>query len=48
MDSITLRKEIQEKIHEIKNVDIIVGIPSYNNARTIGHVVKAVQWLTLT
>ena len=24
-------------------VDIVVGIPSYNNARTIGHVVRAVQ-----
>ncbi len=27
----------------IKEADILVGIPSYNNARTIGHVVKAVQ-----
>jgi glucosylglycerate synthase len=26
---------------EVKHVDIIVGIPSYNNARTIGHVVRA-------
>jgi glycosyltransferase involved in cell wall biosynthesis len=25
------------------NADIIVGIPSYNNANTIGHVVRAVQ-----
>ncbi len=24
-------------------VDVLVGIPSYNNARTIGHVVRAVQ-----
>lgn len=24
-------------------VDIVVGIPSYNNARTIGHVVKAID-----
>lgn len=38
-----LRKEIQEKINEIKEADILVGIPSYNNARTIGHVVRAVQ-----
>jgi len=27
----------------IGNADIIVGIPSYNNASTIGHVVRAVQ-----
>jgi len=37
------RKEIQERLSEIKEADILVGIPSYNNARTIGHVVKAVQ-----
>jgi glycosyltransferase involved in cell wall biosynthesis len=39
----TFKKEIQERIDEIKEADILVGIPSYNNARTIGHVVKAVQ-----
>ena len=38
-----LRKEIQDKIDEIKESDILVGIPSYNNSRTIGHVVRAVQ-----
>lgn len=43
MNSIVLRKEIQKKVEEIKEADILVGIPSYNNARTIGHVVKAVQ-----
>jgi glycosyltransferase involved in cell wall biosynthesis len=31
------------KIAGLKDVDILVGIPSYNNARTIGHVVKAVE-----
>jgi len=30
-------------IKSIGNADIIVGIPSYNNASTIGHVVRAVQ-----
>jgi glycosyltransferase involved in cell wall biosynthesis len=39
----SLRNEIQRAIGEIKEADILVGIPSYNNARTIGHVVKAVQ-----
>ncbi len=43
MNSIVLRKEIQKKIDQIKEADILVGIPSYNNVRTIGHVVKAVQ-----
>jgi len=38
-----LHKEIDEKIGEIHQADILVGIPSFNNARTIGHVVKAVQ-----
>jgi len=43
MNKITLRKEIHDKISEIKEADILVGIPSYNNARTIGHVVRAVK-----
>ncbi|MEW6738612.1 MAG: glycosyltransferase [Nitrospirota bacterium] len=43
MDSIVERKEVREKLEDIKKADILVGIPSYNNARTIGHVVKAVQ-----
>jgi len=43
MNGIVFRKEIQERIDEIKEADILVGIPSYNNARTIGHVVRAVQ-----
>jgi len=43
MESIAERKDIQESIDRIKDADILVGIPSYNNARTIGHVVKAVQ-----
>lgn len=43
MEKIVFRKEIHDRIDEIKGADILVGIPSYNNARTIGHVVKAVQ-----
>jgi glycosyltransferase involved in cell wall biosynthesis len=43
MPSIILRKDIQEKLDEVRDADILVGIPSYNNASTIGHVVKAVQ-----
>ena len=41
-DKPLLRDEVQRKIGEIKRADILVGIPSYNNARTIPHVVRAV------
>ena len=40
---IIARKEAHERIAAIRSADILVGIPSYNNARTIGHVVRAVQ-----
>jgi glycosyltransferase involved in cell wall biosynthesis len=38
-----LREEISRRLKEIGSADILVGIPSYNNADTIGHVVRAVQ-----
>jgi len=38
-----LTKEVKEKIKEYQKADIVVGIPSYNNARTIPHVVRAVS-----
>ena len=31
------------ELNAIGQADIVVGIPSFNNALTIGHVVKAVQ-----
>ncbi len=43
MKSVIFRKEVRDEIEKINRADILVGIPSYNNARTIGHVVKAVQ-----
>jgi len=43
MRSIIFREDVQTRIDEIKDADILVGIPSYNNSKTIGHVVKAVQ-----
>ncbi len=43
MNGITLRADILAKLDEIREADILVGIPSYNNAKTIGHVVRAVQ-----
>lgn len=42
-DGVILRKELRERLGAIDKADIVVGIPSYNNVRTIGHVVKAVQ-----
>jgi len=37
------RSEIKEKIAALGEVDILVGIPSYNSAKTIVHVVRAVE-----
>ena len=42
-DEEVLRKELKEKIDKIGHADILVGIPSYNNAKTIGRVVQAVS-----
>lgn len=36
-------QETAEKISTLEEVDILVGIPSYNSAKTIVHVVKAVE-----
>ncbi len=35
--------ELKARLDQIGEADIVVGIPSYNNARTIGHVVSAVS-----
>jgi glycosyltransferase involved in cell wall biosynthesis len=43
MDTVAFRSEIHGQIEKLGNADIVVGIPSFNNARTIGHVVRAVQ-----
>ncbi|UCE72769.1 MAG: glycosyltransferase [Nitrospiraceae bacterium] len=43
IESVILRDEVSEKLTEIGEADILVGIPSFNNADTIGHVVRAVQ-----
>jgi glucosylglycerate synthase len=32
---------VEARLAEIGETDLLVGIPSYNNARTIGHVVRA-------
>lgn len=41
MAGTTLDPSIQKHIEEIGEADILVGIPSYNNADTIAHVVRA-------
>jgi glycosyltransferase involved in cell wall biosynthesis len=38
-----LSTELQQRVAEIGEADIVAGIPSYNNVRTIGHVVRAVS-----
>jgi glycosyltransferase involved in cell wall biosynthesis len=42
-DSELLTGTVRQKIEELREVDILVGIPSYNNSRTIPHVVKAIH-----
>jgi glycosyltransferase involved in cell wall biosynthesis len=37
-----MEKSFLTQLEEIKEADILVGIPSYNNVRTVGHVVRAV------
>jgi glucosylglycerate synthase len=43
MNDETLSREVYSAIAQIGGADIVVGIPSYNNAGTIGHVVAATQ-----
>ncbi len=38
-----LSKDVRKEIQQIGEVDVLVGIPSYNSARTIPHVVRAVS-----
>jgi hypothetical protein len=40
--SVPLSRELERAIGEIGRAEIVIGIPSFNNARTIGHVVRAV------
>ncbi len=37
-----LNEDVARRIRALGSVDVLVGIPSYNNERTIGHVVRAV------
>ncbi len=40
-DDSLLDEETLQLIERIGKADIVVGIPSFNNSRTIGHVVRA-------
>ena len=37
-----LDADVMTRLKTLGRVDLLVGIPSFNNARTIGHVVRAV------
>jgi glycosyltransferase involved in cell wall biosynthesis len=37
-----MEKSVQNQLEEVKDADILIGIPSYNNVGSIGHVVRAV------
>ncbi|MBE0479051.1 glycosyl transferase family 2 [Candidatus Aerophobetes bacterium] len=39
-----LNEEAKDKLEQIGEADILVGIPSYNNERTIGHIIRALQY----
>lgn len=41
--SAPLPQEIEEKLGDVQEADILIGIPSYNCASTIAHVVRAVE-----
>ncbi len=41
MEEPRLPEEARQAAEVVRQADIVIGIPSYNNARTIGHVVRA-------
>ena len=43
MEAVTLRADVHQQIEQVGHADIVVGIPSFNSAHTIAHVVRAVQ-----
>lgn len=43
VDSIPLTPQTEAGLREIGRADLVIGIPSFNNADTIGHVVRAVS-----
>ncbi len=43
VEPLALPVQLREDLQRLGHADVVVGIPSFNNARTIGHVVRAVQ-----
>jgi glycosyltransferase involved in cell wall biosynthesis len=43
VSDLLLSAEVKGALASIRQADVLVGIPSYNNASTIGHVVRAVN-----
>ena len=39
--AVKLPPAAEARLAELGTVDVLIGIPSFNNARTIGHVVRA-------
>jgi hypothetical protein len=44
VSGVPLEPRVAERVKELGEAELVVGIPSYNNAGTIGHVVRAVAW----
>jgi glycosyltransferase involved in cell wall biosynthesis len=42
-ETLPLSSDVEAQLLALGGADIVVGIPSFNNARTIGHVVQAVS-----
>jgi hypothetical protein len=42
VSAVPLEPQVVERVHELGSAELVVGIPSYNNAGTVGHVVRAV------
>ncbi len=40
-EDVPLEPHVEQRLEELGRVDLLVGIPSYNNADTIAHVVRA-------
>ena len=40
--SVPLEPRVADRVRELGTAELVVGIPSHDNARTIGHVVRAV------
>jgi glycosyltransferase involved in cell wall biosynthesis len=39
----TIPEGARRAVQEIRHADVVIGVPSFNNARTIGHVVRAIH-----